>query len=189
MDSPTDRRRGISRSPCGIAQGAVLLTAHMGNYDLGAAIFAHRFRARDSHGARARGRQTNRSTSRCFTRAIAGGGAVQVAYNTAGMQLPLELLNALRDGQIVSIQGDRRWSLMSPIAKSAFLIGSLGCRKDHSCSRSSRRCRSFRSSLSAAPITGIASLPARRFVARAPAEIEKMLLKRECGSGRRRWKP
>ena len=89
-----------------VAQGAVLLTAHMGNYDLGAAIFAHRF-LREIRMVRAP--EADKRTAQHLDASLerAGGGAVRVAYNTAGMQLPFELLNALRDGQIVSIQGDR----------------------------------------------------------------------------------
>jgi len=88
------------------ARGAVLLTAHMGNYDLGAAIFARRF-LREIRMVRAP--ETDKQTAQHLDASLerAGGGAVRVAYNTAGMQLPFELLNALRDGQIVSIQGDR----------------------------------------------------------------------------------
>jgi lauroyl/myristoyl acyltransferase len=88
------------------AQGAVLLTAHMGNYDLGAAIFAHRF-LREIRMVRAP--ETDERTAQHLDASLerAGGGAVRIAYNTAGMQLSFELLNALREGQIVSIQGDR----------------------------------------------------------------------------------
>ena len=37
----------------------------------------------------------------------AGGGAVKIAYNTSNVALPLELLNAIREGEIISIQGYR----------------------------------------------------------------------------------
>ena len=88
------------------AHGAILLTAHMGNYDLGAAVFAQRFqrairmvRAPEADG------QTAQHLDESLERA--GGGAVKIAYNTSNVALPLELLNAIRAGEIISIQGDR----------------------------------------------------------------------------------
>ena len=88
------------------AHGAILLTAHMGNYDLGAAVFAQRFqrairmvRAPEADG------QTAKHLDESLERA--GGGAVKIAYNTSNVALPLELLNAIRAGEIISIQGDR----------------------------------------------------------------------------------
>ncbi|HXA09899.1 MAG TPA: lysophospholipid acyltransferase family protein [Chthoniobacterales bacterium] len=88
------------------AQGAVLLTAHMGNYDLGAAIFARRFR-REIRMVRAP--ESDEQTAQHLGASLerAGAGAVKVAYNTSSMALPFELLNAIRQGEIVSIQGDR----------------------------------------------------------------------------------
>lgn len=88
------------------ARGAVLLTAHMGNYDLGAAIFAERFQ-REIRMVRAP--EADQQTARHLDQSLerAGAGAVKVAYNTSSMALPFELLNAIRAGEIVSIQGDR----------------------------------------------------------------------------------
>jgi lauroyl/myristoyl acyltransferase len=88
------------------ARGAILLTAHMGNYDLGAAVFAERFE-REIRMVRAP--EADQQTARHLDESLerAGAGAVKVAYNTASMALPFELLNALREGEIVSIQGDR----------------------------------------------------------------------------------
>ncbi|MEO6871336.1 MAG: lysophospholipid acyltransferase family protein, partial [Chthoniobacterales bacterium] len=88
------------------SQGAILLTAHMGNYDLGAALFADRYR-REIMMVRApeSDENTARHVDQSLARATAG--AVKVAYNTSGMALPFELLNALRAGEIVSILGDR----------------------------------------------------------------------------------
>ncbi|MGH7936086.1 MAG: hypothetical protein ACREF8_03660 [Chthoniobacterales bacterium] len=87
-------------------RGAIVLTAHMGNYDLGAALFAHRYQ-RELHMVRApeKDAETARHLDQSLERAAAG--AVKVAYNTSATALPLELLNALRAGEIVSIQGDR----------------------------------------------------------------------------------
>ncbi|MGI8956984.1 MAG: hypothetical protein ACR2II_08745 [Chthoniobacterales bacterium] len=88
------------------APGAILLTAHMGNYDLGAALFAERFQ-RDIRMVRAP--EADAETAQHLDESLqkAGAGAVKVAYNTASMALPFELLNAIRAGEIVSIQGDR----------------------------------------------------------------------------------
>jgi len=88
------------------ARGAILLTAHMGNYDLGAALFAERFQ-RNIRMVRAP--EADAQTARHLDESLerAGAGAVKVAYNTSSMALPLELLNAIRKGEIVSIQGDR----------------------------------------------------------------------------------
>jgi lauroyl/myristoyl acyltransferase len=88
------------------ASGAVLLTAHMGNYDLGAAIFAQRY-AREIRMVRAP--EPDEETAQHLDESLerTGAGAVKIAYTTSGLSLPFELLNALREGEIVSIQGDR----------------------------------------------------------------------------------
>ncbi len=88
------------------ARGAILLTAHMGSYDLGAAIFARRF-ARAIRMVRVP--EADEQTAQHLDRSLeqSGAGAVKIAYNTSSMALPLELLNAIRAGEIVSIQGDR----------------------------------------------------------------------------------
>jgi lauroyl/myristoyl acyltransferase len=88
------------------APGAIVLTAHMGNYDLGAAIFVEKFHREiriirapepDELAARHLDRSIEQSTA----------GAVKIDYNTDSMALSFDLLNALRRGEIVSIQGDR----------------------------------------------------------------------------------
>jgi phosphatidylinositol dimannoside acyltransferase len=88
------------------ARGAILLTAHMGSYDLGAAVFAQRFE-RELRMVRAP--EPDAQTAQHLDQSLerTGAGAVKVAYNTEAMALPLALLNALRAGEIVSIQGDR----------------------------------------------------------------------------------
>lgn len=88
------------------AHGAVLLTAHMGNYDLGAAVFAERFQ-REIRMVRAPEADVQTAQHLGASLERAGAGAVKVAYNTSSMALPVELLNAIRRGEIVSIQGDR----------------------------------------------------------------------------------
>ena len=90
----------------GAAQGAIVLTAHMGNYDLGAALFAEKFN-REIRLVRAP--EPDRHTAHHLSASLekSGEGAVKVDYNTAGALLSFDLLNALRLGEIVSIQGDR----------------------------------------------------------------------------------
>ncbi len=88
------------------ARGAIVLTAHMGSYDLGAAIFAQKFqreirivRAPESDAESAQHLQSSFNES--------GAGAVKVEYNRGGAALSFDLLAAVRNGEIVSIQGDR----------------------------------------------------------------------------------
>jgi lauroyl/myristoyl acyltransferase len=90
----------------GAAPGAIVLTAHMGSYDLGAALFAEKFH-REIRMVRAP--EPDRQTAEHLSASVAkaGEGAVKVDYNTAGALLSFDLLKALRDGEIVSIQGDR----------------------------------------------------------------------------------
>jgi lauroyl/myristoyl acyltransferase len=90
----------------GAAQGAIVLTAHMGNYDLGAALFAQKFN-REIRVVRAP--EPDQRTAQHLSASLeqSGEGAVKVDYNTAGALLSFDLLNALRLGEIVSIQGDR----------------------------------------------------------------------------------
>lgn len=90
----------------GAARGAVVLTAHMGSYDLGAALFAEKFH-REIRVVRAP--EADRQSAQHLRASLeqAGEGAVKVDYNTAGALLSFDLLKALREGEVVSIQGDR----------------------------------------------------------------------------------
>jgi len=90
----------------GAAPGAIVLTAHMGSYDLGAALFAEKFH-REIRIVRAP--EPDRQSAEHLSASLeqAGDGAVKVDYNTAGALLSFDLLKALRAGEIVSIQGDR----------------------------------------------------------------------------------
>ncbi len=88
------------------AKSAIVLTAHMGNYDLGAALFAEKFH-RELRMVRAP--EPDRQTARHLDEALAktGAGAVRVDYTTNAASLSFDLLQALRENEIVSIQGDR----------------------------------------------------------------------------------
>lgn len=104
------------------AKGAILLTAHMGNYDLGAALFARRYQ-REIHMVRMPEEDVATARHLDASLAQAGAGALKVAYNTSATALPLELLNALRAGEIVSIQGDRAFAGVS--LRAARLFGEV----------------------------------------------------------------
>ncbi len=90
----------------GAARGAIILTAHMGSYDLGAALFAQKF-GREIQMVRAP--EPDQMSGRHFDESLqqSGAGGIKVAYNTPGAMLSFDLLNTLRRGEIVSIQGDR----------------------------------------------------------------------------------
>ena len=90
----------------GAGQGAIVLTAHMGNYDLGAALFAEKFN-REIRVVRAP--EPDQQTAEHLSASLekSGEGAIKIDYNTTGAMLSFDLLNALRLGEIVSIQGDR----------------------------------------------------------------------------------
>lgn len=90
----------------GAARGAVVLTAHMGSYDLGAALFAEKFH-REIRMVRAPERDQQTAQHMRASLEKAGESGVKVDYNTGGALLSFDLLKALRDGEVVSIQGDR----------------------------------------------------------------------------------
>ena len=102
------------------ARGAILLTAHMGSYDLGAAVFAERVQ-REVRMVRAS--EADSQTARHLDESLerAGAGSVKVAYSTSNLALSIELLNLIREGEIVSIQGDR--SVPDVSARAAQLFG------------------------------------------------------------------
>lgn len=86
--------------------GAVVLTAHMGNYDLAAALFAEKF-DRQIHMVRAPEPDALSAQHVDLSLQQSSSGAVRVGYSNGGASLAFDLLNALRDGEIISIQGDR----------------------------------------------------------------------------------
>ena len=90
----------------GAAPGAIVLTAHMGSYDLGAALFAEKFH-REIRVVRAPEPDPESAEHLSAALEKAGESGVKVDYNTAGALLSFDLLKALREGEIVSIQGDR----------------------------------------------------------------------------------
>lgn len=97
------------------APGAIVLTAHIGNYNLGAALFAEKFR-RSIRMVRAPEPDMMAGQHLQATVRNSAAGAVTIRYSTDGTSLAFDLLNALRDGEIICIQGDR---LVSNIARRA----------------------------------------------------------------------
>ena len=88
------------------ARGGIVLTAHMGNYDLGAALFAEKFH-RQIRMVRAPEPDALAAQHVDLALQQSSAGAVKVGYSDNGTSLAFDLLNALRNGEIISIQGDR----------------------------------------------------------------------------------
>ncbi len=88
------------------ARGGIVLTAHMGNYDLGAALFAEKF---DRQIRMVRAPEPDALAAQHVDLALqqSSAGAVKVGYSDDGTSLAFDLLSALRNGEIISIQGDR----------------------------------------------------------------------------------
>jgi lauroyl/myristoyl acyltransferase len=88
------------------ADGAIVLTAHMGNDNRGAASLVEKFH-REIRMVRAP--EPDALAARHLDRSIeqSAAGAVKIDYNTDGRSLSFDLLNALRRGEIISAQGDR----------------------------------------------------------------------------------
>ncbi len=86
--------------------GAVILTAHMGSYDIGAAVFSE-----TSHRqiVMVRAPETDPRT-RAFEESQqerARDDGLRIDFNTRASELALELLHSLQQGNLVAIQGDR----------------------------------------------------------------------------------
>ncbi|MDQ2824054.1 MAG: hypothetical protein M3R29_01215 [Verrucomicrobiota bacterium] len=97
------------------SERAIILTAHMGNYDLGAALFIEKFQ-REIRMVRAP--EPDRRTAQHVDLSLerSSGGAMKVDYSSEGTSLSFDLVAALRAGQIIAIQGDR---VMGDMARSA----------------------------------------------------------------------
>jgi lauroyl/myristoyl acyltransferase len=82
--------------------GAIILTAHMGSYDLGAQMFATYSTRRI---VMVRAPEVDPET-RNFEESLTTD-RVQITFNTEPADLALDLLSALRNGEVIAIQGDR----------------------------------------------------------------------------------
>jgi KDO2-lipid IV(A) lauroyltransferase len=103
----------------GAGPGAIVLTAHMGNYDLGAALFAEKVH-REIRVVRAPEPHPESAEHLSASLERAGESGVKVDYNTAGALLSFDLLKAVREGEIVSIQGDRAEGDVAQVAARLF---------------------------------------------------------------------
>lgn len=86
--------------------GAILLTAHMGSYDLGAHLFTE---SSSRKVVMIRAPEVD-PTTRQFEEDLQDrtvGEGLRVGFNTQSSDLAFELLGAIRDGEIIAIQGDR----------------------------------------------------------------------------------
>lgn len=88
------------------AKNGIVLTAHMGSYDLAAALFSQKFH-RVIRMVRAPERDPQSAEHVNLALQQSSAGAVKVGYSDDGTALAFDLLNALRAGEIISIQGDR----------------------------------------------------------------------------------
>lgn len=86
--------------------GAIILTAHMGSYDLGAQLFAETSRRQI---VMVRAPEVDPET-RAYEQELLGRmttGTLKVDFSTRASDLALDLLDAVRRGELVAIQGDR----------------------------------------------------------------------------------
>lgn len=90
----------------GAAKRGMMLTAHMGSYDLGAGLFVERFH-REIRMVRAPELDELAAHHVDLSFKQTSGGAVKIDYSTKGSLVAFDLLGALRAGHIISIQGDR----------------------------------------------------------------------------------
>jgi lauroyl/myristoyl acyltransferase len=97
-------------------EGCIILTAHMGNYDIAATVFATRFK-RTLYAVRAPEREpeTQRLREQEIRRKEALNPHFRTLYNEEGGHLGIELARLLREGNIVAIQGDRVIFDVSPM--------------------------------------------------------------------------
>ena len=93
--------------------GLLLLTAHMGNYDVAAAAFADRF-GKKVHAVREPEPTEELQNFRRAELARNAGDSLAIAYNTAEGMLGIDLIRALGNGEVVAIQGDRVMFDVSP---------------------------------------------------------------------------
>lgn len=97
-------------------EGCMILTAHMGNYDLAAPVFADRFK-RTLYTVRAPEREeaTQKIREEEIRRKEARFPNFRTLYNRDGNLLGVELARLLGEGHIVAVQGDRVMFDVSPM--------------------------------------------------------------------------
>lgn len=100
----------------GRKEGCMILTAHMGNYDIAAPMFASRFH-RTLYAVRAPEREAETQVMREqeVRRKEAANPYFRTLYNQEGNHLGVELARLLGEGNIVAVQGDRVIFEVSPM--------------------------------------------------------------------------
>jgi predicted LPLAT superfamily acyltransferase len=84
--------------------GAIILTAHMGSYDLGAHLFAQ---LSDRPIVMVRAPEIDPQTREYEQAHQATPETLKIDFSTRASELALDLLHALQRGEIIAIQGDR----------------------------------------------------------------------------------
>lgn len=98
--------------------GAIILTAHMGNYDLGAHLFAQNS---DRRIVIVRAPEIDPETRKYEEELHERTAAeLKIDFSTRANELALDLLHALREGAVVAIQGDRVTPGIASIPASLF---------------------------------------------------------------------
>lgn len=87
--------------------GAIILTAHMGNYDLGAQLFAEISQRRIVIVRAPESDPQTREYEEELHRRTVNVEGLKIDFSTRASELALELLQAVQRGEIVAIQGDR----------------------------------------------------------------------------------
>jgi len=97
--------------------GAIILTAHMGNYDLGAFLFSQK-------GGRTitviRAPESDPDTQQYVERKSDATDGFRVGYSQSDSMLGIDLIHAIQNREIVAIQGDRLVPGISSIESSLF---------------------------------------------------------------------
>ena len=87
--------------------GAIILTAHMGSYDLGAHLFAEISKRRIVMVRAPESDPRTREYEEELHGRTTAGATLKVDFSTRASDLALDLLAAVQRGEIVAIQGDR----------------------------------------------------------------------------------
>ncbi len=97
-------------------EGCLILTAHMGNYDLAAPLFSSKF-GRTIHAVRAPEREPEMQTIREaeLREKERLNPHFRIHYNTGDKMLGIELARLLHEGEVVAVQGDRVIFEVSPM--------------------------------------------------------------------------
>ena len=99
--------------------GAIILTAHMGSYDLGAHVFSTTSHRKIVMVRAPEVEPETQAFEESWHERLRGD-ALHIDFNTKASDLALELLHAIQHGDFVAIQGDRVTPGLSTIAATLF---------------------------------------------------------------------